>query len=71
MAVLTSIISAFYYLKIVKTIFFDKPINDIYISIPAISRLIIIITLIISIFLIIFLSDLLEIISTVSLISNL
>ncbi len=69
-AVLTSIISAFYYLRIIKVIFFDKPINDIYINIPAISRLIIFITLIISIFLIIFLSDFLEIIDTTALISN-
>ena len=51
-------------------IFFDKPINDIYINIPAISRLIIFITLIISIFLIIFLSDFLEIINTTALINN-
>ena len=71
MAVLTSIISAFYYLKIVKTIFFDKPINDIYTNVSVISRLIIFITLIISVFLIIFLSDFPEIINTVSLISNL
>ena len=69
-AVLTSIISAFYYLRIIKVIFFDKPINDIYINIPAISRLIIFITLIISIFLIIFLSDFLEIINTTALINN-
>ena len=62
-AVLTSIISAFYYLKIIKIIFFDKPTNDIYINIPVISKLIIIIALIISIFLIIFLSDFLEIIN--------
>ena len=71
MAVLTSIISAFYYLKIIKTIFFDKPINDIYINISTISKLIIVVTLIISIFLIIFLSDFLEIINAASLISNL
>ena len=69
-AVLTSIISAFYYLRIIKVIFFDKPINDIYINIPAIFRLIIFITLIISIFLIIFLSDFLEIINTTALINN-
>jgi len=70
-AVLASIISAFYYLKIIKTIFFDKSVNDIYINIPAGFRLIILITLIISIFLIIFLSDFLEIIDATSLISNL
>ena len=70
-AVLASIISAFYYLKIIKTIFFDKSVNDIYINIPTGSRLIILITLIISIFLIIFLSDFLEIIDATSLISNL
>ena len=69
-AVLTSIISAFYYIKIIKTIFFDKPINDIYINISTISKLIIVVTLIISIFLIIFLSDFLEIINAASLISN-
>ncbi len=69
-AVLTSIISAFYYLRIIKVIFFDEPINDIYINITAISRLIIFITLIISIFLIIFLSDFLEIINTTALINN-
>ena len=68
-AVLTSIISAFYYLKIIKIIFFDKPINDIYINISKISKLIIILTLIISIFLIIFLSDFLEIISSTSFIN--
>jgi NADH:ubiquinone oxidoreductase subunit 2 (subunit N) len=60
---MTSIISAFYYLRIIKVMFFDKPINDIYINISAISKLIIIIALIISIFLIIFLSDFLEIIN--------
>ena len=70
-AVLASIISAFYYLKIIKTIFFDKSVNDIYINIPTSFRLIILITLIISIFLIIFLSDFLEIIHATSLISNL
>ena len=70
-AVLASIISAFYYLKIIKTIFFDKSVNDIYINIPTSFRLIILITLIISIFLIIFLSDFLEIIDATSLISNL
>ena len=69
-AVLTSIISAFYYLKIIKIIFFDKPINDIYINISKISKLIIILTLIISIFLIIFLSDFLEIISSTSFINT-
>ena len=68
-AILTSIISAFYYLKIIKTIFFDKPINDIYVNISKISRLIIIFSLFISVFLIIFLSDLLEIINTTSIIN--
>ena len=70
-AVLASIISAFYYLKIIKTIFFDKSVNDIYVNIPTSFRLIILITLIISIFLIIFLSDFLDIIDATSLISNL
>jgi len=69
-AVLTSIISAFYYLKIIKIIFFDKPINDIYINISKISKLIIILTLIISIFLIILLSDFLEIINSTSFINT-
>ena len=62
-AVITSIISAFYYLRIIKVMFFDKQVNEIYINIPVISKLIIIIALIISIFLIIFLSDFLEIIN--------
>ena len=70
-AVLTSIISAFYYLKIIKTIFFDKPTNDIYINIPVISKLIILLTLVISVFLIIFLSDFLEFINKAELIHNL
>jgi len=69
-AVLTSVISAFYYLKIIKVIFFDKPINNIYTNITISSRLIIFITLIVSIFLIAFLSDFLEIINTTALISN-
>ena len=69
-AILTTIISAFYYLKIIKTIFFDKPINDIYINITAIFKVIIIITLIISIFFILFISNFLEIISATSLITN-
>ena len=69
-AILTTIISAFYYLKIIKTIFFDKPINDIYINITAIFKVIIVITLIISIFFILFISNFLEIINTTSLIIN-
>ena len=43
--------------------FFDKPVNEIYINISVISKLIIILALIISIFLIIVLSDFLEIIN--------
>ena len=62
-AVLTSIISAFYYLKIIKVMFFDKPVNEIYVNISVISKLIVFIALIISIFLIVFLSDFLEIIN--------
>ena len=62
-AVITSIISAFYYLRIIKVMFFDKPVNEIYINISVISKLIIILALIISIFLIIVLSDFLEIIN--------
>ena len=62
-AVITSIISAFYYLRIIKVMFFDKPVNEIYINISVISKLIIILALIVSIFLIIVLSDFLEIIN--------
>ena len=62
-AVITSIISAFYYLRIIKVMFFDKPTNDIYINISVTSKLIIFVGLIISIFLIVFLSDFLEIIN--------
>ena len=62
-AVITSIISAFYYLRFIKVMFFDKPVNEIYINISVISKLIIILALIISIFLIIVLSDFLEIIN--------
>ena len=69
-AILTTIISAFYYLKIIKTIFFDKPTNDIYINITAIFKVIIVITLIINIFFILFISNFLEIINATSLIIN-
>ena len=62
-AVITSIISAFYYLRIIKVMFFDNPVNEIYTNISVISKLIIILALIISIFLIIVLSDFLEIIN--------
>ena len=68
--ILTSIISAFYYLKIIKIIFFDTPTSDtIDINISSISKLIILATIIISIFMIIFLSKFLEIINTTSVIS--
>ncbi len=62
-AIMTSIISAFYYLRIIKVMFFDNPVNEIYTNISVISKLIIVVALIISIFLIIFLSDFLEIIN--------
>ncbi len=68
-AVITSIISAFYYLRIIKVMFFDNPVNEIYTNISVISKLIIVVALIISIFLIIFLSDFLEIINE-SLLTN-
>jgi len=68
-AVITSIISAFYYLRIIKVMFFDNPVNEIYTNISVISKLIIVVALIISIFLIIFLSDFLEIINE-SLLAN-
>ena len=70
-AVLASIVSTFYYIKIIKVMFFDKPINDIHINISGISRLIIIITLIINVFFIIIISDFLEIINSATIISNL
>jgi len=68
-AVITSVISAFYYLRIIKVMFFDNPVNEIYTNISVISKLIIVVALIISIFLIIFLSDFLEIINE-SLLTN-
>ena len=70
-AIFTSVISAFYYLKIIKHIFFDKQINTIHIDINFISKLIILAAMLINIFLILFLSDLLEIINNTSLIVNL
>ncbi len=69
-AILTTIISAFYYLKIIKIIFFDKPVNNIYTNITAISKAIIVIILIISVFFILFISDFLEIINATSIIIN-
>ena len=68
--ILSSIISVFYYLKIIKVIFFDKPVNDIYCDIKTISKLIIIIMLIITVFLIVVLSNFLEIINSTSIINN-
>ena len=63
-AVVTSIISAFYYLKIIKTIFFDKPSNEIYIKINLISKFIICMSVFIGIFLILFLSNFLDFINS-------
>ena len=59
-AILTSIISAFYYLKIIKIIFFDKTSSSAYVDINPLSKFIIILALFFSVFLIIFLSKILE-----------
>tara|TARA_Y100000590_G_C15736977_1_gene1018923 strand:- start:1020 stop:2471 length:1452 start_codon:yes stop_codon:yes gene_type:complete len=64
--ILTSIISVFYYLKIIKYIFFDKSVNSIYIQTSFIYNFFICMSLLVSIFLIIFLSDFLEILNTSS-----
>ena len=68
-AILASLVSAFYYLRIIKNIFFANEEKDIIeVKIPFIFKLIILISLIITIFLIIFLSNLLDVISLTSII---
>ena len=70
-AILTSIVSAFYYLRIIKIIFFDEPVNDISVNTSIVSKLIIIISIIFSITLILFVSDILELINSTSILNNL
>ena len=70
-AILTSIVSAFYYLRIIKIIFFDEPVNDINVNTSIVSKLIIIISIIFSITLILFVSDILELINSTSILTNL
>ena len=68
-AILSSIISAFYYLRIIKNIFFDNEENNlISVNINFFSKFIILMSLILTIFLIAFLSDFLDLISTTSII---
>ena len=68
-AILSSIISAFYYLRIIKNIFFDNEENNlISVNISFFSKFIILISLILTIFLIVFLSDFLDLITTTSII---
>tara|TARA_B100000029_G_scaffold516802_1_gene634608 strand:- start:9443 stop:10900 length:1458 start_codon:yes stop_codon:yes gene_type:complete len=68
-AILSSIISAFYYLRIIKNIFFDNEENNlISVNINFFSKFIILMSLILTIFLIVFLSDFLDLISTTSII---
>ncbi len=68
-AILSSIISAFYYLRIIKNIFFDNEENNlISVNISFFSKFIILMSLILTIFLIVFLSDFLDLISTTSII---
>ena len=68
-AILTSIVSAFYYLRIIKIIFFDEPVNDISVNTSIVSKLIIIISIIFSITLILFVSDILELINSTSILT--
>ena len=68
-AILSSLISAFYYLRIIKNIFFDKQESEIInVNISFISKFLILVSLLVSIFLIFFLSNLLDLISITSII---
>ena len=59
-AVLTSVISAFYYLKIIKVIFFDKPQNTFFCEITISFKIIIFSITILTLFFIFFVSDILN-----------
>ena len=59
-AVLTSVISAFYYLKIIKVIFFDKPQNTFFCEITTSFKIIIFSITILTLFFIFFVSDILN-----------
>ena len=68
-AVITSIISAYYYLKVIKVMFFDNIKINIHTKISFTSKLIILTSIVVSILIIVFVSELLEIISSTSIIN--
>ena len=68
-AVITSIISAYYYLKIIKVMFFDNIKINIHTKISFTSKLIILTSIVVSISIIVIVSELLEIISSTSIIN--
>ena len=63
---LTTVISAFYYLKIIKIVFFDQPLNPIHCEIAFSSRIIIYLSIILNIFFIFFSSKILDFLETSS-----
>ncbi len=65
-AVFSMIISAFYYLKIIKIVFFDQPLNPIHCEIAFSSRIIIYLSIILNIFFIFFSSKILDFLETSS-----
>ena len=64
--IFTSIISAFYYLRIVKIIIFDNASNDIFVKVSNVYKVIILLSVIVSVFLILLISKFLEFINTTS-----
>ena len=62
-AVLTSVISAFYYLKIIKAIFFDIPQNNIFCEVPYIYKIFIFLSVLLTLFFIFFASKILDFIN--------
>ena len=68
-AVLTSVISAFYYLKIIKVILFDSPNNPIYLEVPFVFKNIIYLAVLFSLLFIFFGSEILNFIDKYTFIS--
>ena len=68
-AVLTTVISAFYYLKIIKVILFDSPNNPIYLEVPFVFKNIIYLAVLFSLLFIFFGSEILNFIDKYTFIS--